>query len=391
MGKTVFFGSFMACIVFFMILSGNLSSPAHWAFAAYAMSMYIAMLVTGDFAKYRRIFMFAFAVLFMVSFVGNLYDTRGHMYLAKENIQDLGVPMCHIVIPFSVIPWALTRTLAFPTRLSGNVTSFISVFLIWIISSLTIGRGWCSWICFYGGWEDGFSRFAKKPRIRLLKRNKDIRTFHFGFLLFAVLASLGLMSSVYCDWFCPFKMVTEFEAVVDTPSLIATCMFILLFFGLAVIMPILTRKRTQCSALCPFGAFQSLVDRFSSVRIKIDTDKCVGCLACAEACPFCAIDVGTITEKRGVSELTCAKCGECVGACKAGAIRYEYASVIKKERKHGPCGRPEPKTRFGKFAAEILDAKNVFLFEAFALGVIISSSFSADAINRIAALFKGAL
>ena len=391
MAVSVFFSSFMACIVYFFVLSGDLASPAHWAYALFVMVLFINMLRTGDISKYRRIFLTTFAVLFMISFVGNLYDERGHMYLLRENIQNLQVPMCHIVFPFTAIPLALTKTLAFPARISGNITAFISLFMIWIIASLTIGRGWCSWVCFYGGWEDGFSRLSKKPRIKLLSRNKDIRSFQFGFFFFAILASLGLMASVYCEWFCPFKMVTEFDAVVDTPTLIATCMFIILFFGLVVIMPILTRKRTQCSTLCPFGAFQSLVDRVSPFRIRIDTDKCTGCLKCAESCPFCAIDVDTITQKKGQPEITCAKCGECVSACKVGAIRFEFASVIRKEKKHGPCEHVEPKTKLGKFLREILDAKYIFIFEAYTLGVIVAGTFSVNALQRIAEMLKGAL
>jgi polyferredoxin len=381
----------MACIVYFFVLSGNLASVAHWVYAIFVMVLYVKMLGTGNISKYRRIFLFTFAILFMISFVGNLYDERGHMYLLPENIQSIEVPMCHIAIPFTAIPGALSQTLAFPARISGHITSFVSIFLIWIIASLTIGRGWCSWVCFYGGWEDGFSRVAKKPRIKLLSRNKDIRSFQFGFFFFAILASLGLMASVYCEWFCPFKMVTEFDAVVDTPTLIATSMFIILFFCLVVIMPILTRKRTQCSALCPFGAFQSLVDRVSPFRIKIDTDKCTGCLKCAEACPFCAIDIDTITQKKGRPEITCAKCGECVSACKVGAIRFEFASVIRKEKKHGPCEHVEPKTKFGKFLREILDAKYIFMFEAYMLGVIVAGTFSVDALKRIVEMLKGAL
>ncbi|MBQ5508036.1 MAG: 4Fe-4S binding protein, partial [Prevotella sp.] len=44
------------------------------------------------------------------------------------------------------------------------------------------------------------------------------------------------------------------------------------------------------------GAFASLTDRFSAFRMKIDTEKCVGCMKCASVCPFSAIDIKTIQD-----------------------------------------------------------------------------------------------
>ena len=47
-------------------------------------------------------------------------------------------------------------------------------------------------------------------------------------------------------------------------------------------------------------AFASLTDRFSIFQIIIDSDKCAGCMKCASACPFNAIDIKTIQEKKDI-------------------------------------------------------------------------------------------
>ncbi len=50
----------------------------------------------------------------------------------------------------------------------------------------------------------------------------------------------------------------------------------------------------------------------------IDTDACLGCGACADACPMEVIeveDVATVTDAD-----SCVGCGTCVDACPAGAI-----------------------------------------------------------------------
>jgi polyferredoxin len=249
---------------------------------------------------------------------------------------------------------------------------------------LILGRGWCSWVCFYGGWEEGFSHLAKKPRIKLLPKNKELRELHFGFFFFIVLASLCQMACIYCEWFCPFKLVTEYSPVNSIPSLVATIIFVGLFVGLVVVLPILTKKRTQCSTLCPFGAFASLTDRFSAFRMKIDTEKCVGCMKCASVCPFSAIDIKTIQDKKGRPEITCAKCGECVGVCPQKAISYEF-----KFNKCGCSTSAAPKTAFGRVVQDLLYPAQLFRFAAFSFAVIMSSDFMVKSLNLVFNLIGG--
>ncbi len=370
-------------VVYFFILAGNTASVSSWFYAAFLMILFIQVLRTKNFSKYRRIFQVMFAVFFMISFIGILYDERGSMSLAVDTVQKAEVPFCHIVIPVIMIPYAITKTIIFPARMIGHFASVISMLLIWFMATITIGRGWCSWVCFYGGWEDGISRLSKTTRIPVLSRNKDIRAFQFAFLFFILLVSLAFMSSVYCEWFCPFKLVTEFSPIIDIPSLIATVVFIGLFLGLVIVLPFLTRKRFQCSSFCPFGAFQSLVDKASLYRIEIDTDKCTSCMKCAAACSFCAIDKDTITDKKDKPEITCAKCGECITVCPSQAIKYQF-SFIKKG-----FTKPTAVTRGEKLAQAFLDPRILFVFSAFTFSVVISSKFVPDALDRIFSLLAG--
>ena len=375
----------MGVIIWFFILSGNLNNAGSWAYAIFLFVIFSLMMYTGHYSKYRRIFQVVFAVLFAISFIGIMIDERGSMSIPA----DADSPFCHIALPIMLIPYALTKTIVFRARVTNYFASVVSMFLIWFIATIVIGRGWCGWVCFYGGWEDGVSRIAKKPRISVLSHNREIRSFQYAFFAFIILTSVAAMASVYCDWFCPFKIVTEFEPITDPRSLIGGTMFISAFVGLVLVMPFLTKKRFQCSSFCPFGAFQSLMDRFSMYRIKIDTDKCRGCLKCVTACPFCAIDKETITGKKGHPERTCAKCGECITACPAGAISYEFAFAMKKKNGKVICNRPEPKTRTGRFVQTVLEPRYLFVFSAFTFGLIISSRFVPDALNRIFRFIAG--
>ena len=373
-------------ILFFVVLMNNFSI-ASLIYAAFLIFIFVRMTFAekksaGNGVIYRRIFQSVFAVGFCAAFIADLIAERGSMAITSSAMSNAELPFCHIAIPQVLTPLLITRSIIFPARISGHYAAVASMLLIWLICTLTVGRGWCSWICFYGGWEEGFRHVSKKPRIKVLAKNKEIREFQFGFFFFIILASLCELACIYCEWFCPFKLVTEYSPVNSIPSLIATILFIGLFLGLVVLLPILTKKRMQCSTLCPFGAFASLTDRFSIFQMKIDSEKCVGCMKCATACPFNAIDIKTIQEKKGRPEITCAKCGECIKACPQKAISYEFRFTQKKSG--CGCGK---KSFSNPVFKDLFSPGTLFRFAAFSFAVIMSSGFMIKTINMIIGVF----
>ena len=393
--SSLILSAMMAFIIFFFVLLLNNFAPAAILYALFLLFLYVRMTFAenkkmGSGVIYRRIFQTVFAVGFCIAFISDLIAERGSMAITSQAMSNSELPFCHIAIPQVLLPLLVTKNIIFPARITGHYASVASMILIWLVCTLTVGRGWCSWICFYGGWEEGFSHVAKKPRIRLLPKNKELREFHFGFFFFIVLASLCELACIYCEWFCPFKLVTEFSPVDSIPSLIATIMFVGLFIGLVIVLPILTKKRTQCSSLCPFGAFASLTDRFSIFQMKIDTEKCSGCMKCASTCPFSAIDIKTIQEKKGHPEITCAKCGECVSVCPNKAISYDFRFNKNKTACACSSKSKKPRTAAGRVIQQLLHPANLFRFAAFTFAVVMSSDFMIKSLNLIAGLFGGA-
>ena len=67
---------------------------------------------------------------------------------------------------------------------------------------------------------------------------------------------------------------------------------------------------------CPAGVCTALV------QYRILEDKCIGCTACARACPVEAIS-GVVKQTHHIDPEKCVKCGSCIEKCKFGAIIKE--------------------------------------------------------------------
>jgi NADH:ubiquinone oxidoreductase subunit F (NADH-binding)/NAD-dependent dihydropyrimidine dehydrogenase PreA subunit len=64
---------------------------------------------------------------------------------------------------------------------------------------------------------------------------------------------------------------------------------------------------------CPAGVCSELL------RYEIITEKCIGCTACARACPSGCIS-GVVRQPHVIDQANCIKCGACMAKCKFGAI-----------------------------------------------------------------------
>jgi len=83
--------------------------------------------------------------------------------------------------------------------------------------------------------------------------------------------------------------------------------------------PVMCHQCTDCppAQICPTGAITKTVEGVTTV----DTEKCIGCGACAEACKYDAIK---IPEKAIICDL-CGGEPVCVIRCPTGALEYVEA------------------------------------------------------------------
>jgi ferredoxin len=76
--------------------------------------------------------------------------------------------------------------------------------------------------------------------------------------------------------------------------------------------------RTYCNTICPVGTVLSFFARFSWLKIRFDEEKCKNCSMCSKNCKAACIDYKT----HSVDYSRCVVCGNCISACKFGALKY---------------------------------------------------------------------
>ncbi len=326
-------------------------------------ALFFMMMRTGTTYRWRRWFFVSVGVMFPIEFIHNVISIRGTMGIPIEEMIAGRTPFCFLPIPTLILPAAFTRTLVFPGSIlpnggmsEGGMAAMVG---IWLAITLVIGRGWCSYACFFGGIEEGMA--ALPPRAKIRKIDPRLRFVPWAVLLAMVLLSLALFEPAYCLWLCPFKAVSEYVAARSTIGLVQNAIFVLLFGALVIVLPLLTKKRTQCSFFCPFGAFQSIFNKANIFTVKIDKQKCKPCVLCQTACPTMSMSRESIA--RGEALMSCTKCGACVDACPRGAVEWHIKGT------EAGC-KPE-------------HARLMFLYAAWGMAVLFGGSIVAQGLATI--------
>jgi polyferredoxin len=228
---------------------------------------------------------------------------------------------------------------------------------------LILGRGWCSWGCFFGGIEEGFAAFRQKPLLRKLDRRWTL--FPWAILVLIVVGTAITLSPFYCEWLCPFKTVTEFPAVTSLRTGVQFGIFTGLFAALVVILPFLSKKRTQCAFFCPLGPVQSLANKINIFELKTEPDRCVSCGLCEKACPVLAIDPG----EGGIRQVNmyCSRCGACADVCRKGAVRFRIKGT--------------------SFTVPTSSPRMLFLFATWIFATMFGGSIIANSLGKIFGYF----
>lgn len=325
--------------------------------------LFFMMMRTWSTYRWRRWFFVALGFLFPVGFIHQVLVMRGTMGIPIEEMIAGRTPFCYLPIPMLILPAAFTKAVVFPGSIlpGGGMSGagMAAMVGIWLAITIVVGKGWCSYACFFGGIEEGMASLPAKAKLK--KIDPRWRCGPWAVLLAMVLLSLALFEPAYCMWLCPFKAVSEYVAARNTVGMVQNGIFVVLFAGLVIALPLLTKKRTQCAFFCPFGAFQSIFNKTSMFDVKIDKARCTPCVLCQKSCPTMSLTEESIA--RGETLMSCMKCGACVDACPKDAVVWHIRGTdvaVKPER-----------------------ARLMFLYAAWAMAIMFGGSIIAQGLATI--------
>lgn len=203
-----------------------------------------------------------------------------------------------------------------------------------------LGRVFCGWVCPLGllldlndEWRGRLLRWLSRrgvnlPEIMLSRRVK------YWLLALSFILSIVVGLPV-------FQLVSPINVL--TRSLVFAPATGLLLIGGILILELLSR-RAWCKALCPLGAFYSLVGRSGFWRVRIDYSRTFAerpCRLCDRRCPMGIelVEEHILSGKPTIDDMECTRCGTCVEVCPRGSLRMgiEIPSPLSL-RKHVPAG-----------------------------------------------------
>jgi len=227
-------------------------------------------------------------------------------------------------------------TFPFPgyTILWGPWKAYGLFLLVFFLVVLFTNKIWCGWMCPFGAFQDAVSFIRKKFFIRetqfsettknRLNQVKYLCLFLFLIIHVILLYDINLanyMGPPYCS-ICPAKLFLPlFEGNIRNYAVdfsiginrfwtsIAT-----LLIGGIVLVGIIFKKRFFCY-VCPIGALIDCTKKISLLKLKKNTAVCSGCGNCWRACSMDIKEVYLEKEKKHIDTQNCIFCFKCIEAC----------------------------------------------------------------------------
>lgn len=205
--------------------------------------------------------------------------------------------------------------------LRGIITGSFLVFGGLFISSLFVGRLWCSWACPVAGLQE--AAFTVNDRHVQGKRLNWIKWVIW--VLWIAVIVFGFITNGGISKVDPLYL-TESGISVDAPEKYVIYYFVLsIVFGLSIFVG----RRAFCHAGCWMSPFMILGRKLRNLantpalRLTAETEKCTNCMKCTRNCPM-SLDVNAMVQAGNMENTECILCGKCIDNCPESVIHYAF-------------------------------------------------------------------
>ena len=265
------------------------------------------LLIFGQVLVFRDIF---FLRRFVFIFLAIVFLLGFRLFLIDYNQLLLACPL------------AASTGLGIKIRTVFSVGKFFYLFLvplIFLLLILWLGLRWCSFACFWGGWNELFATISGGKAIIKLRNPGYFRELPVALSLFFNIVILTGGGLLFCLVLCPFKLTSISTAAISVGWL--KHLWVLVLILAVIILPLLTKKHFFCRFLCPLKGLISLLGR-SGWQVAIN-ERCDNCQLCLQSCPEMAI----VQSSSGIriDQSYCTRCLLCRSICPVQAIEVSFS------------------------------------------------------------------
>lgn len=229
---------------------------------------------------------------------------------------------------FPVTLYYFSPVIIMESASQGIVNASFIVFGLMFVSSLFVGRLWCSWACPAGALQEFSSPINNKPtpggKVNWIK-------WAIWIPWIGGIAALAIRSGGYraVDPFHNFETGVTLALPVDSggpPWYMTDYIIVALFLVLAVILG----RRAACHTICWMAPFMILgrkirnIFKWPALRLRAEPDKCTDCERCSRVC-LMSLDVNQMVRDGSMEDDECILCGNCVDTCPKQVIRYAFS------------------------------------------------------------------
>ncbi len=189
-----------------------------------------------------------------------------------------------------------------------------------IFFGVLLGRAVCGFLCPFGLLQDLIYKIPFFKKIKTFRGDRYLRFIKYFILVFGVivLPVFIKLTPFFCKYLCPSGTVaglllafsdTKVFSLFGSRFMWKACILACIIIISVIIF------RPFCKYLCPLGAFYSLFNGVSAVRLSVNETKCTSCKACHRACDM------NVDPSVTPNHAECIRCGKCVAVCPESALK----------------------------------------------------------------------
>ncbi|MCW8838018.1 MAG: quinol dehydrogenase ferredoxin subunit NapH [Thiovulaceae bacterium] len=202
-----------------------------------------------------------------------------------------------------------------------SVDILLGVLVILFVYGIIGGRFFCSWVCPVNIITETATYFRKK--LGLQKKEKAL-TFSRNIRYWVIGISL-ILSFIFS--IAAFDMISPIG--IAHRGIIYGFGFGWTFLVAIFLFDLLSQKYGWCGHICPLGGFNSIIGKYSLVKVVHDSDKCLYSMACFDVCPEVQILDMVGMRSKAITGSGCIKCGQCIESCINDAFHVSVVSLAK--------------------------------------------------------------